>query len=154
MAELVAAVGVNGAGERVAAGNTRRRQLSTAEPFQPSNKTTPTRVKIEISRALIQSCGIHHDWAKFWFLVPLEVDSVADLLAALWRLLLIDLNPQVKLSCQGFYIPTSSPVEILREGDVVLVQIWSEEATFSDCAVATTGACPDLLATTSLTVYT
>lgn len=115
--------------ESIAAGSTDARQLSTVVPSQVGIKLPPTRVRIEISSEFLNSCRIHQDWAKFWFLVPEEVYTVAEMLAALWRLLLIDVNPQVKLSCQGFYIPTSSSVQILREGDIVLVQLWSEEVT-------------------------
>ena len=134
MADVVTAVAANGPGKGVAAPGSRRALLRTAEAVQSGINTMPTRVRIEISLALLHSCDIHRDWSKFWFLVPREVDTVAELLASLWQLLVIDLNPQVKISCQGFYIPTSSSVEILREGDVVLVQLWSEEAS---CAAAT-----------------
>lgn len=90
-----------------------------------------TRVKVHFSCTLLKSCGIHLDWAKIWFVVPEEVSCVVELLSALWRLLQTDsMNPQVKISCQGFYIPTSSSVDILREGDVLSVQLLSEEAAF------------------------
>ena len=120
--------------------------LKTVGSFQAGISRMPTRVKMEISHALLQSCDVHRDWSKFWILVPHEVGTVAELLVSLWQFLAIDEVheiPQVKISCQGFYIPTSSSVEILREGDLLLVQLWSEET--SSCAV-TAGACPSSLA--------
>jgi hypothetical protein len=98
------------------------------ESFNEDSRAAPTRVRITISHELLESCGIHHDWAKFWFLVPKDVSTVAELLVELWRLLHIDSHPQAKVSCQGFYIPTSSSVEILREGDILSVRQWSQDS--------------------------
>jgi hypothetical protein len=88
---------------------------------------TNVRIKLQLSPALLQSNAIHDDWAKIWFLIHPGVTTVGDMLPDVWAMLRLSSFPRVRVSIDGYFVPTSSPIGILREGDVVNVMLWSED---------------------------
>jgi Coilin N-terminus len=88
---------------------------------------THLRVKLALSSAVLRCCGLHRDWSRVWFELPDTAATVADLIREIWAFTQANKFPNVKLACDGFFLPHSASVGIVREGDLLYVMEWSED---------------------------
>lgn len=85
-----------------------------------------TRVKLQLSSYMLQKYSLGEHWRKFWFVIPPQTPSLADLLPDVWATLKLHDVPKVKVFVEGCYVPPQSRSGILREGDEIDIVLLDE----------------------------
>ena len=83
------------------------------------------RIKVLLADGLLKLGSMHPDWGKIWFEVPSEVSTLGELLRVLFSFISWPTElPSVRVTCEGFFMATSAPTAVLREGDCLLLDLF------------------------------